>query len=308
MHSKIHLQLAVVLAGLLSMHCGPTPPTTSTGGAGGSGGSGTGGTGGSAPPGINDPIIPTPSSACPQFTSGTQTIMGLSTVILAGAPGPTKGPLLITWHGTGSNGQQSLAQVPTSVQNDIVQRGGIIVAPTDNGQVRSGTDVTYVLGVWYDGADLDYADLVVGCAVRNHNIDPRRIYTTGCSAGGLMAGTMALERSSYVAAAAPNSGGIVIAKPLQDPARVPACMTMHGGSSDVVIVSFTDTSMNLQNALAGTGAFRVDCNTDGGHCGASVQLLERSWDFMKAHPFGTRPSPYEGGLPTNFPSYCTILR
>jgi poly(3-hydroxybutyrate) depolymerase len=234
--------------------------------------------------------------------------MGLNTSIVAGAPGAVKGPILFTWHGTGGNGAMALRQLPQSVQDDIVRQGGIIIAPSANGQVRSGGDVTFVLGVWYDGHDLEYADHLVACAVQNHNIDPRRIYTTGCSAGGLMAGTMALARSRYVAAAAPNSGGVVVPRPPQDAQRVPAVMSMHGGTSDTVIVNFGDTSRNLQNALASSGAFRVECNHNMGHCRAPATLHEQAWQFMQAHPFGTRPSPYAGGLPAGFPSYCSIVR
>jgi predicted esterase len=256
-----------------------------------------------APP----PIIPAPNGACPEFRSGTQTILGLSTEIVAGAPGATRGPLLFTWHGTGGTGRQALLQLPQSVQRDITSRGGIVIAPSDNGQVRAGQDVTFVLGVWYDGADLDFADQIVACAVQNHNIDPRQIYVTGCSAGGLMAGVMSMQRSTYVAAAAPNSGGIT--SPLvaiEDSERIPAVMTMHGGDGDNVIVNFGDTSRQLIAKLGPLGAFMVDCNHNSGHCGAPASLHENAWEFMKAHPFGTQLSPYASGLPGDFPSFCAI--
>jgi predicted esterase len=254
-----------------------------------------------------DPVIPAPSGPCPEFRTGTQTILGLSTEIVAGEPVATKGPLLFTWHGTGGSGRQALFQLPQSVQRDITARGGIVIAPSDNGQTRAGQDVTFVLGVWYDGADLAYADQIVACAVQNHNIDPRQIYVTGCSAGGLMAGVMSLERSSYVAAAAPNSGGITAPTfRIEDPAHVPAVMTMHGGSTDNVIVNFGDTSRQLISTLSPLGAFLVDCNHESGHCGAPASLHEMAWEFMKAHPFGTRPSPYAGGLPADFPEICAI--
>jgi predicted esterase len=259
-----------------------------------------------APTSNLEPVIPAPSGACPEFRTGTQTIMGLSTEIVAGAPVASKGPLLFTWHGTGGNGTQALLQLPQSVQRDITSRGGIVIAPSDNGQVRTGTDVTFVLGVWYDGADLAFADQIVACAVQNHNIDPRQIYVTGCSAGGLMAGVMSMERSSYVAAAAPNSGGIALPVKIQDSTRIPAVMTMHGGDTDNVIVNFGDTSRQLITTLSPLGAFLVDCNHNSGHCGAPASLHENAWEFMKAHPFGTKPSPYEGGLPSDFPSFCAI--
>jgi len=259
--------------------------------------------------GTQDPIIPPVNGTCPEFRSGTQTIMGLATEIVAGTPGATKGPLLFTWHGTNGSGTGALAQLPQSVQQDIVAQGGLVIAPTDNGQVREGTDVTLILGVWYDVGDLKYADQIVACAVQNHNIDPRRIYVTGCSAGGLMAGAMTLQRSKYVAAAAPNSGGTVATTgQLQDPQRVPAVFSMHGGASDTVIVNFADTTHNLENILKPSGAFLVECVHTGGHCGAPASLHELAWVFMKAHPFATKPSPYAGGLPATFPSSCTIQK
>jgi predicted esterase len=258
-------------------------------------------------PGSLDPIIPEPSGACPEFRTGTQTILGLSTEIVAGEPTDTPGPLLFTWHGTGGSGRQALLQLPQTVQRDIVARGGIVIAPSDNGQVRAGTDVTIVLGVWYDGADLAFADQIVACAVQNHNIDPRQIFVTGCSAGGLMAGVMSLERSSYVAAAAPNSGGITAPLfSIEDRTRVPAVMTMHGGAGDNVIVNFGDTSRQLASVLGPLGSFIVDCNHNSGHCGAPASLHEKAWEFLLAHPFGTQPSPFASGLPSDFPDFCAV--
>jgi predicted esterase len=259
-------------------------------------------------PGALAPIIPEPMGECPQLRSGMQMVNGLSVNLVAGTPGAAKGPMVITWHGTGGSGAQALGQLPQSVQRDITNQGGIIVAPSDQQAAREGQDVTFVLGVWYDIGDLKTADQIVACAVKNHNIDPRRIYTTGCSAGGLMSGVMALTRSNYIAAAAPNSGGIATAGAwkLQDPKRVPAVMTMHGGSGDTVITNFQETSNYLISALKPAGAFLVDCNHMMGHCRAPAALHELAWEFMKAHPYGVGTSPYKAGLPSTFPAYCTV--
>ena len=279
-------------------------PSGGTGGDGGTPSGGTGGDGGT--PSVSDPIIPAPDGACPDLTSGTQIIMGLQTDILAGTPGSTPGPLLFNWHGTGSSGTIALNyQLPSSVRDDIVAQGGIIIAPNDDGTVREGTSPN---GVWYETSDLLYADHIVACAVLNHNIDPRQIYVTGCSAGGLMAAAMAVKRSSYVAAVAPNSGGLATTwgVSLEDPSRVPAVMTMHGGTNDTVIINFQTTSETFANFIAPAGGFVVDCNHESGHCGAPTDLYESAWEFMLAHPFGTAPSPYVDGLPASFPAYCQI--
>lgn len=279
-----------------------------SGGVGSGGVVGTGGgvvgTGGGSSGG--GPRIPEPNGECPSFKSGTQTIMGLSTVIQAGNPGATKGPILFVWHGTGGNGTFGAAQVPAAVKSEITSQGGLVIAATDNGQVREGQDVTVVLGVWYDVGDLKYVDHIVACAVKNHNIDPNRIYATGCSAGGLMTGVMAIERSRYVAAAVPNSGGVVGNPPRDDPNRLPPVMCMHGGSGDNVGINFGDSSRALENIIK-TKALAIDCPHTGGHCGAPGNLYTAGWTFMKAHPFNVGTSPYQGGLPSGFTG-CTIVQ
>jgi predicted esterase len=255
----------------------------------------------------SDPVIPEPMGECPEFTTGKVTVMDMDTDLLVGPIGAVKGPLLFNWHGTGGNGTLGLVQLPQSVKDDITSRGGIIIAPNDNETMREGQDVTFFLNVWYDIADLDYADHLVACAVRDHNIDPRQIYVTGCSAGGLMTGVMALTRSGYVAAAAPNSGGV--AQPtwmLGAPDHVPAVLAMHGGENDEVVVNFGVTSRALGDQMVEAGGFFVECNHTIGHCRAPAELYEKAWDFMKAHPFGLEPEPFAMGLPSDYPDYCAI--
>jgi poly(3-hydroxybutyrate) depolymerase len=173
--------------------------------------------------------------------------------------------------------------------------------------VRAGQDVTFILAVWYDGADLDYADHLVACAVQNHNIDPRQIYVTGCSAGGLMTGVMALTRSGYVAAAAPNSGGVSTPTwMLGEPSHVTPIFAMHGGTNDNVFINFGDSSRALGDQIVGAGGLFVECNHMIGHCQAPPDLYEKAWDFMKAHPFGVAPEPFAMGLPSEYPEYCAI--
>jgi hypothetical protein len=253
-----------------------------------------------------DPVIPTPSVACPSFASGTATIMGVSVQILAGAKSSgAKAPLIFYWHGTGATGSQ-LTTIPASVRNEIVSAGGMIVAP--DASAMGGSDISGN-AVWYE-SELELSDLVVGCAVRDYNIDPRRIYTMGCSTGGLAAGVMGFRRARYVAAGAPNSGGLFdagVAYTEPGASRVARVMTMHGGSSDMVIYSFTTLSLDLCRATSAAGALAIDCDHGGGHCGAPVALQEAAWRFMKDHPYGLATEPYGNGLPADFPSYCRIV-
>jgi Prolyl oligopeptidase family len=247
------------------------------------------------------PTIPAPMGDCPDFKTGTATIAGLAGISLqVGTMSDTKGAMLFYWHGTGSSAVES-AMFPGNA--DIVAKGGIVVAMDKSGGKGSDCSGT---GTFSEG-DFDIADLIVSCGVKNHNIDPRKIYTTGCSAGGLQAGCMAEMRSSYIAASVPNSGGAVFPMANQDK-HTPALMTMHGNTTDdVVIVKFAETSKSLDDAFVKTGGFVMDCDHGGGHCGAPAALQSAGYQFMQDHPFGVSPEPYAAGLPSVFPMYCMVL-
>ncbi len=256
--------------------------------------------GGAATTGAN-PSLPPIVGECPSFKTGTATIGGLSGISLQ--VGPQKagtGSLVFYWHGTGSTANEVNTLVPAAVRQEILDQGGIIVS--FQGSLGTGGDCSGTSTFSKD--DFKVADLIAACAVRDYGIGARRIYTTGCSAGGLQAGCMGAMRSSYIAASVPNSGGEVTRQTIQDPTRVPAVMTMHGGSSDVVVVSFATTSATYDAHMDSAGSFVVNCNHGGGHCQAPAGLYASAWDFMKAHPFGVAPEPYASRLPSSFPTYC----
>ena len=159
-----------------------------------------------------NPVIPPVPATCPTFVSGTGVSYGGLTgiALTVGPKSQGTGPLVFYWHGTGSSaGEYTL--MGAAVVNEIKAQGGIIVSPqagTGTGGDCSGTAI-------FSKDDFKAADQIVACAVRDYGIDPHRIYATGCSAGGLQSGCMAELRSGYIAAAATNSGGIVIANPFK---------------------------------------------------------------------------------------------
>lgn len=255
-----------------------------------------------------EPVIPAAPANCPAFKSGSMNLFGLTVDVTAGAKSSgAKGPLVFYWHGTGGNGSEAQRSLPAAVRKEITDMGGIIVAP--NNTTMKGDDVTFILGVWFTPGDFEWADQVAACAIKDYNIDPRRIYSTGCSAGGLASGVMAFQRSNYLAAAAPNSGGIAVPgqDKLQNPMRMTPTLTMHGKKgSDVVIVDFADTSNTHYTSGKAKGGFMIDCDHGGGHCAAPPELQTAAWQFMKDHPFGVSPEPYANGLPASFPKYCVV--
>jgi predicted esterase len=254
--------------------------------------------------GAATPTIPALTEECPAFQTGTITFMGLRGIqIVAGskAAAPTA-PLVFYWHGTGSTSGE-FARLAGAVRSGVESEGGVLVSfqGTTGGDALSGTSV-------FGRGDLELVDQLAACAVRDHNVDPRRIFTTGCSAGGLFATNLAVLRSEYIAAAAPNSGGLTFPQQFQSE-YTPALMTVHGAPGrDVVVVDFSNTSRTADTTFSGRGGFVVNCNHGGGHCGGGG-LAGDVWEFFEAHPYGVepQPSPWTSGLPGGFSSDCQIF-
>jgi poly(3-hydroxybutyrate) depolymerase len=240
---------------------------------------------------------------CPEIKTGTIMVGGHRNVAITAGEGGKKGALLFYWHGTGSSAAGEVGRLPPEMVDDIVSTGGIIAGFNGSGSAGGKGDCSGTAA--HNIADFDAGDQLVACAVKNHGIDPRRIYSAGCSAGGLQSGCMAMLRSSYLAAVAPNSGGIVAPQPWQDD-HSPAVITMHGGASDMVIVTFSQTSASFDMAAKTHGSFVVNCDHGGGHCAASNELKNAYWQFLKDHPFGIEKSPWETAIPAGVPDYCKV--
>lgn len=254
--------------------------------------------------GAIQPTIPTITGECPTFETGTITFMGLPGIrLVVGAKAATAtAPMVFYWHGTGSSSGE-FTLMAGAVRSGVEAEGGVLVSfqGTTGGDALSGTSV-------FGRSDLELVDQLAACAVRDHNIDPRRIFTTGCSAGGLFATNLAVLRSEYIAAAAPNSGGMTFPQQFQSD-YTPALMTVHGAPGrDVVIVDFSNTSATADRTFKGRGGFVVNCNHGGGHCGGSG-LASDIWEFFQAHPYGVEPapSPWTSALPSGFSSDCQIF-
>jgi hypothetical protein len=270
-----------------------------TGGSVGTGGSNVGGSAGQpmmAPPG--EPQIPPAPASCPQLRTGNITVLGQQVQLFVGTKqADKKGAVLFYWHGTGSNSGEASVIMGTQI-NEITSEGGIVASFTTS----TGTGSTTGNLVWYTD-DFNMADQILACAIQQLNIDTHRVYTAGCSAGGLQAGAMAVVRSAYIAAAMPNSGGSLLST--WESANTPALITAHGScSGDYVILHFADISKSTAQAFGKRGGFAVDCDHNGSHCGAPAALVAAQWQFLKDHPFGVNPDPYASGLPASFPTYC----
>jgi poly(3-hydroxybutyrate) depolymerase len=258
--------------------------------------------------GAKEPRIPEAQGECPTLATGMVQIMGHAVQLWVGEKqAEKKAPILFYWHGTGSASSMANSDLGPAVQ-EITAEGGMVASFTDTTSEGMNTGNN----VWYTG-DFAMADQLVACAVKQLNIDTRRIYTGGCSAGGLQASAMVYQRSSYLAAASTNSGGLIEQYAsiyvLEDPDHVPALITTHGAPGvDVVTIDFSETSAaNVEDVVA-KGGFAVNCNHGGGHCASPASVKAAQWKFMKDHPFGVDPEPYAGGLPSDFPAFCEITK
>jgi poly(3-hydroxybutyrate) depolymerase len=242
---------------------------------------------------------------CPEIKTGTIMVGGHRNVDITAGEGGKKGALIFYWHGTGSSAAGEVGRLPREMVDDIVATGGIIAGFNGSGSGGGKGDCSGT--ATHNIADFDAGDQLVACAVKNHGIDPRRIYSAGCSAGGLQTGCMAQLRSSYMAAVAPNSGGVVASQAWQDD-HAPAVMTMHGAAgSDVVIVDFSSTSRTFDMSAKSHGSFVINCDHGGGHCAAPNDLKNAYWQFFKDHPFGVETSPWATALPAGVPDYCKVF-
>lgn len=321
-----HGLLAVLVGmGLFSVGCGSDSGTSggsgAQGGSGnggsagagnttGSGGSaGNGGSGGATGPTPKAQFLPQPTGTCPDFKNGAVTFSPAGipprsvTLYMSDAASSLHGPLLLYWHGTGS--QPAEAQYSLlSAMNDIKAAGGIVAAPSHD-PTSTPFPWFYTAGGAKDD-DVKVADEIVACAIQKVGIDLRHIHSLGMSAGGLMTTQLSYRRSGYLASVVTYSGGQIGAPPNQDPSNKFAAMIFHGGTSDVVYgVSFQAASETYLKSLKTAGHFGFICNHGNGH---SVPTGDAGsvWQFFQDHPFGTDPSPYVGGLPSGFPSYCAL--
>jgi hypothetical protein len=266
----------------------------------GSGGVSDSGAGGPTPPAS---FVPKATQPCPAMKTGNVTFSGQQWQLWAGTPTAAQhGALLLYWHGTGSTSAEPTYTIGQAQIDAITAEGGLVASASTT--TATGTNTGN--GVWYTG-DFDMADQVVACAIDQLHVDPRRIHSSGASAGGLEAVWMAYARSGYIASIAPLSGGITRAPALQDPNNVPSAMVIHGAmGKDVVVIDFAQASAAYEADIKAKGGFSIDCNTGGGHVSGPPQISPSIWQFLKAHPYKVSPEPYAGGLPAGFPSYCKI--
>lgn len=257
------------------------------------------------------PELPVPTADCPDIVDGDVSFhpAGLDSPrdvriwVDLDAAEQADGPVVFYWHGTGGSPQEALTGIGDLGIQEILDLGGIVIAPTHD--PMAGIFPWWLVLSETDD-DLLLADEVLACAREQIGVDASRVYTAGFSAGGLHTAQMSIRRSSYVAAAAPYSGGLIFgAMPqFQDPDNKFAAMIFHGGPGDVVVVGFEQASKDYAAYLDDNDDFNFLCNHGGGHSIPDAQ--DSVMQFFFDHPYGVGASPYARSLPGEFPAYCAL--
>jgi len=194
-------------------------------------------------------------------------------------------PVVLAFHGAFTNGAITVHFSGMSEKSD--EAGFIAVYPNGTGAgdailfwnaglVRMQTDKKQPDDVAFVGKLLDDLATVV-------NVDPKRVYATGISNGGMMCYRLAAELSDRIAAIAPVSGTMAIDK--ANPPRPVPVIHFHGLADTIVpyagipnttarryiTYKSVDDTMKIWTKIDGcTGESKVEKLPDSAHDGTTV--------------------------------------
>lgn len=142
-------------------------------------------------------------------------------------------PVVLTLHGAGTNGKITVSFTGMSKKAD--QAGFVAVYP--NGTGLAGLLLTWNAGGVRAKQDAQADDVAVIGKVLDDlatviNVDPKRVYATGMSNGGMMCYRLAAELSDRIAAIAPVAGTMAIDQ--YAPNRPVPVMHFHGAADKIV--------------------------------------------------------------------------
>jgi len=150
--------------------------------------------------------------------------------------GMKRTPLVVNWHGYGSNGLEQQIFSGSSAVSD--EHGFIVVYPTSPDKSwAAGSCCTSFDGGMPDRDDVGFARALVAEISKAACIDSKRIYATGMSNGGFMSYRLACEAADLFAAIVPVAGKMGVAN--CQPSRPVPVMHFHG-TADMTIAYDTD--------------------------------------------------------------------
>lgn len=144
-------------------------------------------------------------------------------------PATQPAPLVLVFHGGGGSGRQ---MERLSKFDDLADKDGFLVAYPD------GIDHH-----WNDGRkntagpndDVQFVDQLIDDVGKQHPVDPKRIFATGISNGGIFCHYLAARLSRRIAAIAPAAGGIARDYQAQFAPADPVSVFIINGDADPLV-------------------------------------------------------------------------
>ncbi len=141
--------------------------------------------------------------------------------------------LVIALHGGGGSG--SLFEKMTGLTEKANASGFIVVYPDGTGDVKTwnageccGEAVTNKVD------DVKFISTLIDQLIATYKINPKKVYATGHSNGGMMCYRLACELSYKIAAIAPNSSTLVVSSPC-NPSRPMPVLHFHSKLDERVV-------------------------------------------------------------------------
>lgn len=180
-------------------------------------------------------------------------------------------PLVLVLHGGGGNADN--AERMTGFTEKAQKEGFIVVYPDGSGRFRDKL-LTWNAGhccgyaMERDADDTSFVRALIDRLIENHPVDPRRVYATGMSNGGMMAHRLGRELSGKLAAIAP-----VVATVFGDEKR-----PTHPVSA-LMVNGMLDKSVPHEGGPPGgqRGNARGDLPS------SSMNATDVIWEFFRAH-------------------------
>lgn len=141
--------------------------------------------------------------------------------------------LVIALHGGGGSGTQF--ETTSRLTDKANASGFIVVYPDGTVQIKTwnaGTCCGYAVTKQVD--DVKFISAMIDKLVSTYKINPKKVYATGHSNGGMLCYRLACELSNKIAAIAPNSSSMVVTSPC-NPSRAIPVLHMHSKLDQNVI-------------------------------------------------------------------------
>ncbi len=252
-----------------------------------------------------------PTGACPDLSSSGRTTMSSNGedrdfyVFFPPDAGPDL-PVVYYWHPLG--GTASMMVNYLDLEQVAADNNVVLVVP--DALDTNPFEWNFVAGEAEAADDLALFDDLRTCLSDQRQIDLRRVYSTGMSAGGLWTTFLSIHRGDALASILVMSGGTGNMVQYSTPAGEPfPALLVWGGPTDIfdagpLQINFTETTAAFSEQLRTDEHFVMQCEHDGGH-DLPPDPVAMTVDWLLPHIYG-EPSPWRDRDPTELQDICFL--